>query len=190
MAGPYNTVSGPEGRGVFCIGVAMPVWTLAASILLLSAAAPVAAADQQGAAATAPVPVRLPRGTAVRVAFQYGVSSRAAREGDKVYLRVVEPVLYKGEVVIPVDATVEALVTRARAPGDYGGAGALQIDAEFVRIGDDRIPLQGSIGSEAAASRATAGQGVVTVPFGSLRRGKSANIEAGTVFIVTTIRDY
>jgi hypothetical protein len=165
----------------------MPVWIIAVSILLLSGLGVTAAAQPVTASAGL---IRVPRGTPIRVAFQYGVSSRAAKEGDKVYLRVVEPVLHKEAVIIPADAVVEALVSRVRPPADYGTAGALEIDAEFVRIGDDRIPLQGSIGSEAASSRATANQGAVTVPFGSLRRGKSANIEAGTAFIVYTARDY
>lgn len=165
----------------------MSAWPLVVSILFLSALAPAAAAQPTGQTAGL---VRVPRGTPIRVAFQYGVSSRAAKEGDKVYLRVVAPILHKEAIIIPVDAVVEALVARVRAPGGNGSGGALEIDAEFVRVGDDRIPLQGSIGSEAASSRVTAGQGAVTVPFGSLRGGKSANIESGTAFIVYTARDY
>jgi hypothetical protein len=165
----------------------MPVWIIAVSILLLSGfVAPAVAQTPPPSAGL----VRVPRGTPLKVAFQYGVSSRAAKQGDKVYLRVVDPVFHKGAVIIPADSVVEALVSSVRAPGDYGTAGAIEIDAEFVRVGDDRIPLQGSVGSEAASSRVTAGQGAVTVPFGSLRGGKSANIESGTAFIVYTARDY
>lgn len=165
----------------------MRALAFALSIPSVLGASPIPAQQPTEAAANL---IRVPRGTPLRIAFQYGVSSRAAKAGDKVYLRVVEPVLHRAVTIIPADSVVEAVVARVRAPGEFGNAGALEIDAEFVRVGEDRIPLQGSIGSEAASSVASANQGVVTVPFGSLRRGKSANIEAGTAFVVYTARDY
>lgn len=165
----------------------MRFWTLAPIVML---AAPLAVAAAPPPAETGAGLIRVPRGTPLKVAFQYGVSARAAKTGDRIFLRVTEPVSSRGKIVIPAGSVVEAVVSNVRAPGDYGRAGALEIDAEFVRVGEDRLPLRGAIGSRGADNRASVTDGVVTVPFGSLGRGKSTNIEAGTAFVVYTARDY
>lgn len=157
--------------------------TFLTSILALGLLAGPLAAET---AAPAPPPkaalVRLPKGTPVRVRMDYGVSAKAAREGDPVYLKVAAPVVANGVVIIPADSRVTARITEA-------GPTALVIDMEYVDTGEARIRLTGSTEDRKSVRTAGVDNGVVTVPLGG-RSGKSVNIAAGTAFTAYTARDY
>lgn len=132
--------------------------------------------------------VRLPKGTPVRVRMDYGVSAKAARVGDPVYLKVVRAVMSKDLIVIPEGSLVTGRVVEASPPGG-GRPGALVIDMEFVAVSDGRIRLAGSTADRGSARATTVNEGMLTVPLGS-GSGKNANIPAGTEFTAYTDRDY
>jgi hypothetical protein len=134
--------------------------------------------------------VRLARGTPIRIVLPYGVSSKAAKVGDPVYLRVAEAVQSQGIILIPEGSAVQAHVAEATPPGGLGRAGSIRIDAEAVTFEGGRIRLEGSLSAGGQSQRPGVAQGVVTVPLGSRGAAAKANLEAGTVFVATTARDF
>lgn len=155
--------------------------------LLLSAvcAAPVSA--QQETSQHPAAQVRLPKDTPVAIRTDYGVSSKAARVDDPIYMKVAKAVSYKGMVVIPEDAPVKGRISEVTPPGGFGKTGSVVIVAEYVTVGEDRIRLSGSTEDHGKPGGASATDGVLTIPLG---KGKHVNIEAGTVFIAYTEQNY
>ncbi len=131
--------------------------------------------------------IRLPRDTPVKVRMDYGVSSKAARVDDPVYMKVAEAVAYNGAIVIPAGAPVKGHVAEVTPPGGFGKSGSVVIAAEYVTVGEDRIRLSGSTADHGTAGGASVTDGVLSVPLG---KGKHVNIEAGTLFIAYTDQNY
>lgn len=131
--------------------------------------------------------IQLPRDTPVRVRMDYGVSSKAARVDDPVYMKVAEAVACNGVIVIPAGAAVKGHVSEVDAPGGFGKAGSVVIAAEYVTVGEDRIRLSGSTFDNGRPARASVTNGVLSVPLG---KGKHVNIEAGTLFTAYTDQNY
>jgi hypothetical protein len=69
----------------------------------------------------------IPQGTHVLLRMINAVSTRTAREGDRVYLRTVSPIIVNGEFVVPVDSYVEGVVSRAVRSGRVKGRAELGI---------------------------------------------------------------
>lgn len=157
----------------------MRILSLAAMSLSLIAAGP---------------PVRLPAGSEVPVVLAHGVSAKTAQTGDRVVLRTLAPVVYKGVVVIPEGATVIGAVARV-GESRGGRAGAVEIEAEAIALEEGgRIALDGTLTREGQDyRRSTTGGtsmvgGSLTIPLG--RRNATPNLEAGTAFMARTARDY
>lgn len=148
-----------------------------------------AQAPAQQAAETQRVPaeIRLPRGTEIRVRTDYGISSKAARVDDAVYLKVAQAVAYNGAIVIPAGAPVKGHVSEVTAPGGFGKTGSVVIDADYVIVGEDRIKLSGSTADRGRPIGASVNEGVLRVPLG---KGMNVNIEAGTLFLAYTEQAY
>ena len=148
--------------------------------LLVASAASVAASAQQPV--TAKPAVRLPKGSEIKIRMDYGVSSKAARVDDPVYLHVVEPVVYNGVIVIPEGARVTGRVAESSQ------ADGLAIEVKFVDVGiDGRIPIQGAAADRKKRPGASVSDGVLSVPLG---RRKSFNLPAGTALLAYTDKDY
>ena len=161
-----------------------PIVTEFLGLLLLGAAV-----DRLGAEHTAEAAkiVRLPRGTEIKVRTDYGISSKAARVDDAVYLKVADAVAYNGIIVIPAGASVKGHVSEVTAPGGFGKTGSVVIDADYVIVGEDRIKISGSTAERGRPIGASVNEGVLRVPLG---KGKNVNIEAGTLFLAYTEQAY
>ena len=131
--------------------------------------------------------IRLPRDTPVKVRMDYGVSSKAARVDDPVYMKVAETVSYNGAIVIPAGSDVKGHVSKVDSPSGFGKAGSVVIAAEYVTVGEDRIRLSGSTSDYGRPVRAAVTDGVLSVPLG---KGRPVNIEAGTLFTAYTDQNY
>lgn len=138
-------------------------------------------------AAEAEKSIRLPRGTEIRVRTDYGISAKAARVGDLVYLKVASPVAHNGIIVIPTDAPVMGHISEVTAPGGLGVAGAVVIDADYVTVGEDRIKISGSTARRGRPNGPSMNDRTLRVPLG---RSKAVNIEAGTMFLAYTEQAY
>jgi hypothetical protein len=140
--------------------------------------------------------ILLPKDTPVKIVLAYGISAKAAKIDDMVYMRVFEAVAHQGRTIIPEGASVQGRVTRAVAPGGGGRPGVLEIDAEFVVTEDARYRVTGAIstaGLDQTPSGSTglgnAAGGSLTVPLGGRKAG-NANLSAGDGFVARVARDY
>jgi len=87
----------------------------------------------QPAPASEPVDdVTLPVGTVIRALLQLPIGSVLSRAGDNVTLSVTEPVLIGGAVAIPRGASVQGVVTEARAAEAGRGSGLLSLTYKSV----------------------------------------------------------
>jgi hypothetical protein len=69
----------------------------------------------------------IPQGTHVLLRMVNSVSTRTAREGDRVYLRTASPVLVGGQFVVPVDSYAEGVVSHSVRSGRVKGRAELGI---------------------------------------------------------------
>jgi hypothetical protein len=69
----------------------------------------------------------IPTGTRVLLELIGEVSTKHAREGDRVYLRTVVPVAADGRLVIPRGSDVAGTITRTKPAGHVAGKGELYI---------------------------------------------------------------
>jgi type IV secretion system protein VirB10 len=74
-----------------------------------------------------PPDVTVPIGTHVLLQLVGEVSTKSAREGDRVYLLTAVPVAVDGRVVIPRGSDVQGTITRTKPAGRVSGKGELYI---------------------------------------------------------------
>lgn len=125
---------------------------------------------------------RLPEGTDVRLQVTDKISSATATEGQRFGLVVDENVLVGGMVVIPRGSKAVGTVMNAHKRGHMGKAGELNVQINYVLIGDQRIPLRASSGREGDSKvGATVALTVIFGPLGLLKRGKDVELNPGVV---------
>jgi hypothetical protein len=69
----------------------------------------------------------IPQGTHVLLRMVNSVSTRTAREGDRVYLRTASPILVNGQFVVPVESYAEGVVSHSVRSGRVKGRAELGI---------------------------------------------------------------
>ncbi len=69
----------------------------------------------------------IPQGTHVLLRMVNSVSTRTAREGDRVYLRTASPIVVGGQFVVPVDSYADGIVLRSVRSGRVKGRAELGI---------------------------------------------------------------
>jgi type IV secretion system protein VirB10 len=85
----------------------------------------------------------IPAGTHVLLRMQNSVTTRTAKEGDRVYLQTASPVSVEDSIVIPVGSHVQGVVTYARRPGKVKGRAELGIRLESLILpGGRTLKLQ------------------------------------------------
>src|SRR6516164_7249720 len=72
-------------------------------------------------------PAEIPQGTHVLLRMVNAISSRTAREGDRVYLRTASPIVVNGQFVVPVDSYAEGVVSHSVRSGRVKGRAELGI---------------------------------------------------------------
>ena len=71
--------------------------------------------------------VTVPMGTHVLLALVSEVSTKKAKDGDRVYLRTDSPIIANGHVVIPRGCDVQGTITHTKPAGHVAGKGELYI---------------------------------------------------------------
>jgi len=101
-----------------------------------------------------PPDVTVPVGTRVLLELVGELSTKHAREGDRVYLRTAVPVAVDGRVTIPRGSDVQGIITRAKPPGRLSGKGEL-----YIRF--DSLTMANGVSRDFHA-RPSGGEGKVT----------------------------
>jgi hypothetical protein len=124
----------------------------------------------------------IPQGSHVLLRLVNSVSTRTAREGDRVYLRTASPIVVNGEFVVPVDSYVQAVVSHAQRSGRVSGRAELAIRIESMTLPNGRTiqvaPHLSSIDSEGTDQKVETKEGVV-------QQGGSKGRDAERAAIIT-----
>lgn len=169
-------LSGDRGKAMGRFRFAGAAWACAVAIASGQAASAV-----QGDT-VAPQGMSLAAGTEVSLEILDLVSSKTAAPDQWFAIRVAEPVLADGRVVVPAGATGQGQVVHAARAGGLGKAGELILAARRIDCGGTPIALRGLRYVQAGTSRSGAALAVsAVVPLsGVLVKGGEAVVPAGT----------
>jgi len=81
-----------------------------------------------------PPPVVIPAGTVVNVRIQQAVGSKTSHQGDRFDAALAQPVVVKGESVVPAGAGASGTVTEAHAAGHFKGGATLGLALDHLII--------------------------------------------------------
>lgn len=168
-------------------------WALGVALALASApalaqdTAPVTEAPP--AAAAAPTQM-LKEGTEVHLVTSDDITSKTAKAGDRVEMKVADAVVVDGATVIPAGAAAVGEVAKARDNGLLGRSGKLDIAITEINAGGRTIPVRGQKDAKGRGGTIGAvGAGVVFLPLAIVVRGKEAKIPAGSKLQVYVDKD-
>lgn len=110
--------------------------------------APVAICAQEVAERALPAPAGATRHlvvaalTPVTLEILAEQSSGASKAGDRFPLRLAEPIVVDGAVIVPAGAPGEGEVVHAKRSGGMGAAGELILTASYFDFGERRVKLR------------------------------------------------
>lgn len=121
-------------------------------------------------------------GTPLEVATTTDISSKSHPIGTIVDLKLLNPVMVKGEVVIPAGTIIKGKVTQCQKSKLFGGKGMIAIEANTITAIDGTlIPISGiSFRAEGKSALGWSIVGTVCCLFGFLIHGTQGVIPAGT----------
>jgi hypothetical protein len=130
---------------------------IAAFLIALAAPGEAALAQQPTRTAAARRCCRVPAGTVMMVELAEPVSTKTHKTGDTFAIRLAEPVVVGGQIVLQAGATGVGEVTDASKPGFGGKAAKLVLSARSITgPGGNALPLKGLQLSGVGKGHATA----------------------------------
>ena len=126
----------------------------------------------------------IPKGVVLKVELTRELSSKKAKKGDAVPLKLVENLIVNGVVVVPAGAEVKGIVTKARKAGGLGRGGKLEFTIVSVKaINGVEIPLQYTKSEHGAGDAgAVAVVAFVSIVGGIFMKGKNVVFNKGLQF--------
>lgn len=107
----------------------------------------------------------IPQGTHVLLRMVNSVSTRTAKEGDRIYLRTASPILINGQMLVPVDSYVEGSVSRSMRSGRIKGRAELGVRIETILLpGGKNIrvsPKLASVDADGTGQKVEGGENAV-----------------------------
>lgn len=142
-------------KTAFGIGIAL-------AVAVATVAAPTVAAAQERVQWAAPAPTTgrtayLPMGTALQLTTRLELNTKQNATGDRFYLEVAEPVVYRGQVIIPAGAIAVGEIMRAERNGYFGKRGRLDIRLNYVQTPSGPVRISGRL------ARAGTGQELLSI---------------------------
>lgn len=132
--------------------------------------------------------VVIPDGTEILAVTTEVISSKTAVEDDPITFKVEEDVMVNGTVVITKGTAIKGIVTNAKKAGFLGKGGELNIKLETTTTVDgQKLRVRAAKGKEGENKVGTTiALTVLLGPVGLLKKGKNAEIKAGTKITVFT----
>ncbi|MBD3879376.1 MAG: hypothetical protein SR1Q5_06805 [Quinella sp. 1Q5] len=126
----------------------------------------------------------IPKGTILQIELTKELSSKKAKVGDAVPLRLVENLIVNDVIVVPAGSDVKGVVTKARKAGGLGRGGKLEFTIVSVKtINGVEIPLQYTKGEHGAGDGgAVAVVAFVSIVGGIFMKGKNVVYNEGLKF--------
>lgn len=84
-----------------------------------------------------------PMGTALQLMTRTELNTKDVHAGDRFYLQVAEPLVYRGQVVVPVGSIAVGEVMRAEHNGVFGKRGELEVRLDSVETPSGPVRLSG-----------------------------------------------
>ena len=141
---------------------------------------------QEEAAVSKVVPghAYIPKGTKIQIELTKELSSKRAKVGDAVPLKIVENLIINDTIVIPAGTEVEGVVTKARKAGGLGRGGKLEFSITGVKtINNVNIPLNFTKGEHGAGDAGGAAVfAAVSIVGGLFMKGKNVIYNPGMKF--------
>ena len=104
--------------------------------------APAVAPVEAPPVASAPAPAVVPKGTPIIVSFTDLLSTRTSKNDDMFNLKLAEPVMLNGMVVIPAGTPGKGIVIDSAPPGMGGKPGKLVLAARYLDFQGKQIPIK------------------------------------------------
>jgi len=124
----------------------------------------------------------IPQGSHVLLRLVNSVTTRTAREGDRVYMKTATPIVVNGEFVVPVDSYVQGVVSHSRRSGRVSGRAELAIRIESLTLPTGQTiqisPQLSSVDSEGTEQK-------VETKEGAVQQGGTKGIDAEHVAVLT-----
>lgn len=103
-----------------------------------------------------------PMGTSIQLTTRTELNTKYSHAGDRFYLEVAEPLMYHGQVVIPVGSVAVGEVARSERNGHFGKKGQLEVRLLYVQTPSGPVRLSGRSG------RSGEGQGLLAIGGGAI----------------------
>lgn len=126
--------------------------------------------------------IMVPTGTHLPLVLHNGVSTRAAKPGDPVYLETLFPILEDGRVVIPAGSFVGGEITEAKRPGRVKGRAELMIKLNTLILPNGYL-----VNLNAVPSNTDSGGGETVNDEGKIKGDTSKASDVSTVIQTTSI---
>ena len=162
----------------------MPVTRKAATVILIACVM----VQSPRLALGADQVVLLRAGTPVFLIFEQSIDSKAAKEGDTIYLRVLRPVVVDDAVMIRSGETVRAKVSEVKKASGWGSRGDLTVRVESTTAVDGQEVLLSAVqrlegeGRGGTATAVGVGLGLLCLPavlFGFAVKGEEGRVPMG-----------
>jgi hypothetical protein len=98
-----------------------------------------------------------PMGMPLQLTTRTELNTKEAHSGDRFYLEVAEPLVYHGQVVVPVGSIAVGEVMRSERNGHFGKRGQLDVRLDYVQTPSGPVRISGR------SARQGTGQGVLAI---------------------------
>lgn len=103
-----------------------------------------------------------PMGTELQLTTRTELNTKYSHAGDRFYLEVAEPLMYRGQVVVPVGSIAVGEVARSERNGHFGKKGQVEVRLLYVQTPSGPVRLSGRMGRDGT------GQGLVAIGGGAI----------------------
>ena len=98
-----------------------------------------------------------PMGTELQLTTRTELNTKYSNAGDRFYLEVAEPLMYRGQVVVPVGSVAVGEVAQSERNGYFGKKGKMAVRLLYVQTPSGPVRLSGRL------TRDGTGQGLVAI---------------------------
>ncbi len=123
----------------------------------------------------------IPMGTPLMLRTLNQINTREAHVGDRIYMQVAEPIMFRGQTIIPEGSPAIGEVSELQRNGHFGRKGKVAVRVIEVQTPSGPVQLSGRAYDEGRSGTAiSVGTIMVVSVLGFLIHGTSGDIPAGT----------
>jgi len=170
---------------------------MAAALAITTSVAVAQTAAPQAPAAPSPIApaaITIPALTPVEIEVLADLSSRTSKTGQIFPIRLAQPIMIDGRIVVPAGASGEGEVLNAKRSGMGGASGMLMLIAHNLIIDGRSLPLRsmhiGQTGEDHSKEAIASGAVPIVGVFVMFIKGGETQVAAGTHTMAKTAQDF